>query len=426
LKKPEKIEIDSRLKLGTPRRIHLQPHQMESFLQSYHIPCAPFKDLLKTTNSLFTGSAALALYLQQEDIEPAFIPNNLNLLVQDTHCLFFENGHLNQKSTVMRFSTFLLSNGYNLTTKFESDQAWYQTLKQIQQVLSFLHPSGTEVHLIVLIVSDLQDYMNTNFDLSACCTWYDARTDRFETADEITINKEISILPGQHPYTDTLRTRIEKYVSRGFTLVLPASIHSQDKRLTLGKPGCPLIGIKAYDMMELEEVDAVRYLSASKKHLLIKSGEQYYAFHRTTLYDCMQLRRVIVPCSSGAFEAFETPFNQTILHHVHRVITYEDFSLFELIFAYNVSFNNGRQKSIFSVNCYTVEGWKKNTVGAIFAPPSHVDMVLPLVVPIVNPLHSPAMALAPIFEHIPVFDEDDLELQELLLSEWRQLGLHHP
>ena len=140
----------------------------------------------------------------------------------------------------------------------------------------------------------------------------------------------------------------------------------------------------------------------------------------------MQLRRVIVPCSSGAFEAFETPFNQTILHHVHRMITYEDFSLFELIFAYNVSFNNGRQKSIFTVNCYTVEGWRKNSIGAIFAPPSHVDMVLPLVLPIVNPLPAPAMSLAPIFEHIPVFDEDDLELQELLLSEWRQLGLHHP
>ena len=403
---------------------------MEFFLQSYSIPAAPFKDLLKTTNSLLTGSAALALYLHQEGVDPAFIPNNLDILVQDTHCLFFENGHLNQKSSVARFSTFLLANGYNLTTKFESDPACYESFKHLQQVLSFLHPSGTEVQLIVLIVSDLQDYMKHNFDLSACCTWYNVRTDQFETTDEITIKKEMCVQPDQQPYTDILYRRIEKYLSRGFTLVLPASLVLQDKRLTLGQPGCPFIGLKAYDMMELEEVDIVPYLTASKKHLLIKSGEQYYAFHRTTLYDCMQLRRVIIPCSSGAFEAFETPFNQTIMHHVHRMITYEDFTLFELVFAYNVSFNNGRQKSIFTVNCYTVEGWKKNIVGAIFAPPSHVDMVLPLALPLASPLVipnvNPVMSLSPVFENIPVFDEDDLELQELLLSEWRQLGLHRP
>ena len=395
---------------------------MESFLQSYSIPFAPFQDLLKTTNSLFTGSAALALYLQQENVDPAFIPNNINLLVQDTHCLFFENGHLNQKSTVMRFSTFLLSNGYNLTTKFESNKQDYQFLKQLQQVLSFLHPSGTEVQLIVLIVSDLQDYMHTHFDLTACCTWYDARTNRFETSDEITLKKEICVQPDQQPFTDILRTRIVKYASRGFTLVLPASIVSQDKRLTLGKPGCSFIGLKAYDMMELEDIDVVPYLSASKKHLLIKSCEQYYAFHRTTLYDCMQLRHSIIPCSTESFEALDTPFNQTIIYQAHRILSYEDFTLFELVFAYNVALSNGRQKSIFTVNCYTVDGWKNNKVGAVFAPPSHTDMVIPLMNPF--PLATQAPIL-PVSENNPIFDEDDLELQELLLSEWRQLGLHN-
>jgi len=394
---------------------------MESFLQSYSIPAAPFKDLLKTTNSLFTGSVALALYLQQEGVDPAFIPNNINILVQDTNCMFSEDGHLNQKSTVLRFSTFLLKNGYNLTTKFESNNHEYQFLKKIQQVLSFLHPSGTEVHLIVVIVSELQNYVNDHFDLSICCTWYNARTEQFETADDNTKQKEMSIQPSQYPYTDILRDRIQKYVSRGFSLILPTFITALDKRLTLGLPGCPFIGLNAYDMMDLEDVNVVSYLSASKRHLLIKSGEQFYAFDRTTLNDCMKLRKSIIPCSSGSFEALDTPFNQTITYEAHRMLFYEDFTLFELVFAYNVSLSNGRQKSIYTMNSYTVEGWKKKHIGAIFAPPSHADMVEPIVQPL--PVHN--VPAAPPSENVPIFDEDDLELQELLLSEWRQLGLHN-
>jgi len=393
---------------------------MEAFLQTYHIPFTPFHDLLKTTNSLIAGSAPLALYLQQEGMDPAFIPNDLDIFIQDTHCLFVENGHLNQKSAMLRFSTFLFQHGYSLTTKFESDREYYSSLQQIKQILSFLHPSGKEIQLIVLIVADLLQYIHAHFDLSVCCTWYNARANRFETSDEGVVKREMSVPTGVDPYNEMVHRRIQKYVSRGFTLVLPSAIHCRDTRLTLGRPGCPLIGVKAYDMMELEEVDAVGYLSDSRKHMVVKSGAQFYAFHRDTLHECMMSRRVTVPCSSGAFEAYETPFNQTITHHAHTCLPYEDFSVYELIFAYNAPIRIGLQKAIFTMNAYTVEGWKNKMVGAIFAPPVHVEMVHDMDAELLPVLSTndpfPSMSLLPAFNRAL---EEDLELQELLLSEWR-------
>jgi hypothetical protein len=43
---------------------------MESFLESYHLEFTVIQELMIQTGSLVAGSAALALYLKQEGIDP--------------------------------------------------------------------------------------------------------------------------------------------------------------------------------------------------------------------------------------------------------------------------------------------------------------------------------------------------------------------
>ena len=54
---------------------------MENFITSYGLPFHDFQELLKKTGAVVAGSAALALYLQQESIDAGFIPNDMDIFV---------------------------------------------------------------------------------------------------------------------------------------------------------------------------------------------------------------------------------------------------------------------------------------------------------------------------------------------------------
>ena len=56
---------------------------MEEFITSYGLPFHDFQELLKRINGLVTGSAALAMYLKQEGIDPGFVPNDIDIFIQE-------------------------------------------------------------------------------------------------------------------------------------------------------------------------------------------------------------------------------------------------------------------------------------------------------------------------------------------------------
>ena len=69
---------------------------MEEFLDSYELPFHAFRTLVTENNALVAGSAALALYLKQEGVDPGFEPNDLDIWVEETHDTWFSSGRVNK------------------------------------------------------------------------------------------------------------------------------------------------------------------------------------------------------------------------------------------------------------------------------------------------------------------------------------------
>ena len=306
---------------------------MQAFISSYGIDFPQFQDLMQTTNSLFAGSAALALYLKENDVDTSYVPNDMDIFLEDTHSIFQENGHWNQKSNVARFTKFLLKHGYNIKCDQDSKE-YYSSIKKIKQIISFVHRDHI-IQLIVVMQKDLGNYIKTQFDLSICATWWNAHTNTFETASpETTLKKVMYVLSGEHGWVDGLRIRIRKYKDRGFRLCDAPFIISKDQRLELDDADCCLKGVTAFDMWSLEDVNAVDFLKESSQHILIKAGAQFYAFDRQNLIPFMKSRCSILPVIG---EVYDTPHNQTIIKHAFVILPYLDYSIFELQSKYNIT-----------------------------------------------------------------------------------------
>jgi len=333
---------------------------MRSFISSYHLPFTGFHQLLTTSNALVAGSSALALYLTQEGVAPGFEPNDMDIWMEDTHSIFMENGHINQQSNIMRFTQFLLTHGYNISTKYETE-----SYENIRGVYSFLHPTGREIQLVVIHMKDVVEYVKTSFDLSVCATWWNAHTDRFETlSPETTLQRKMHTIPCKNVDVEKLRSRIQKYTHRGFIMIDPPFIVCKDTRNELGLVTCELRRTMAHDVWSLEDVNAAEYLQASAYHILVKAGQQFYAFHRETLCHFMKHRYVTHPVLG---ELYETPHNHSIIKHAFVILPYMDYSIYEIVLDHNMQFA-GKQRSVCTVKCFTIREWMDGTCGAFFPP----------------------------------------------------------
>jgi hypothetical protein len=154
---------------------------MEEFIASYDIDYKELRKLLMTTNSLMAGSSALYMYLKQEQIETSWEPNDMDIWVEDTDQIVVEEGLYIQKGNMYLFANLLISSGYNLTREYEQRDHYDEFIQKIKHILTFVHPNGKKIQIIVITQKHLLEYIITHFDLSICITWWNALTETLDT-----------------------------------------------------------------------------------------------------------------------------------------------------------------------------------------------------------------------------------------------------
>jgi hypothetical protein len=106
----------------------------------------------------------------------------------------------------------------------------------------------------------------------------------------------------------------------------------------------------------------------------------------------------------------ETPFNQCITLEGYQQLRYADYSIYELKSAYSVPIYGGRVKSLFHLDCYSVNDWIKGEEGGICkVPPQQKDYVR-RIIQRGEPLPPQPGARA----HLPELAADRSNLQEVL------------
>ena len=318
---------------------------MESFITSYGLPFHDFQELLKKTGAVVAGSAALALYLQQEGIDAGFIPNDMDIFVRRS-CPCDQCNPLVQ---------FVRLHGFKKTGKFdcitiaaENARAYYSSMGDIRNVVSYMNDDGKEVQVISLRSDgDIKDYITDHFDLSICATWWDA--EGFHTVDsELTKRKIMYRMnkPSDLDYLETkIQSRIEKYLLRGFRF---------DREVSAAEAvAVDYSKISAYDMMTLEDIPLSDFLLRSPSNIVIKVREQYYAFDRKMLIDYMVGKRAYV---NDWVEIFETPYRQYLSGANMNLIRSDVFRIYELCDESSVPFRGG-MVSIYDVKAFTVKMW---------------------------------------------------------------------
>jgi len=338
---------------------------MQAFIESYGLPYEGFRTLMTTTNSLVAGSAALSMYLRQNGVDPGFVPGDMDIWAEDTNDMIDSHAVFRQRSHNVQFTLFLIQNGYNLTDKFEEKQAEYEPLHQIRHILSFVNREGKEVQLILVHQSNLLAYIKSYFDLSPCVSWWNAAEDVFETEfPRTTLAKQMHVHPSMEVGEREI-ARIEKYESRGFALTeFPCAFMTAADPLDRVEE---LGDAMAFDVFAYDEIKAVDHLKASSYHILVRIGEQYFAYHRNALYDYLQghVRRMahIGDCTT-------LPHKQVVMYPFVSFLPYSDYSIFQLVHAYTF-----HDRSFYRVECFTTAEWAAKEPGLILDPPIEPELI---------------------------------------------------
>ena len=229
-------------------------YSMEEFITSYGLPFHDFQELLKRINGVVTGSAALATYLKQEGIDPGFVPNDIDIFIQERGISsvcnvlvqflrkygFRPMGILNAHwpPAAEPFEDINcgalphklpVSNDQRSKKNDEFDgeiggvsRSYYSEMNGIVSVDSYTNEAGKEIQIISLRPEEerIEDYICTQFDLSICATWWDS--ERFHTLNPSLTKRKLMY------YIDKplvllvdikVDVRIEKYLLRGFTMI---------------------------------------------------------------------------------------------------------------------------------------------------------------------------------------------------------------
>ena len=88
---------------------------MESFITSYGIHFPDFQNIINDTGALVAGSSALALYLGQEEIDPGFKPNDVDIWLSsddECNCNSCRKGNKNPELNINKLIDFLAEFGF--------------------------------------------------------------------------------------------------------------------------------------------------------------------------------------------------------------------------------------------------------------------------------------------------------------------------
>jgi hypothetical protein len=356
----------------------LHTSSMESFLASYSLPFEEFRTLVTKQNALVAGSAALALYLQQEGIDPGFEPDDLDIWVEETHDTWFSSGRVHQLANSTTFTLFLVKHGYDLTTKFDStvNEHYYSTMTHIKHIFHFVNPHGKKVQLICVRDSNLVQYIHDHFDITACISWWNAVNNVFHTVCEgLTCKKEFEILQDCVKEERTL-ARVEKYKARGFTVREPPcpALELMDPHENMDE----LDGVTAFDVFAYDDVNAGTYLRQSSHHVLLHIGDQFHAYHRIQLCDYLKAH---TREHSDYGKVCELPHKQHIPYSTAPILSYSDYSIISLKQVFG---------TLYDAEYYTTAQWAAKTPASIY----HLLQVDSAIVPFPPPN-----------EQIPIIDE---------------------
>ena len=324
---------------------------MEELITSYGLPFEVFHMLMTESNALVAGSAALALYLKQEGVDPGFEPNDLDIWVENTHDTWFSSGRVNQLANDWKFSLFLVKHGYDLTTKFDStvNSHYYSTMPNIRHIFHFINRNGKKIQVISVTETNLFMYIQNHFDLTACMTWWSVVENVFRTAfPELTCKKELQIISGFQNEPRTLQ-RVEKYIARGFTVHEPPcpALHVRDPREHMEE----WEGITAFDVFAYDDVNAAKYLRQSSYHVLLHIGDQFHAYHRKQL--CDYLKDHIREHPDGG-SVCELPHKQQVQQSILQLLPYSDYSIISLKQIID---------QLYDIEYYTIAQWATKTPG---------------------------------------------------------------
>lgn len=335
---------------------------MNDLISSYGINFSEFQRVLRSLNGTVAGSAALAAYLKQEGIDPGFEPNDLDIFIPGYWQSYWneEQQFTRRIKSYNTMSGFLASYGYEENNKFSSTEkntGYYGSLNRIIKVTSFNNASGKEIQIIIIDSRKIIDYIKYDFDLSGCISWYCTVTNCFRTLDpERTKRKEMYIAHKNPTEEDKAKTiiRIQKYTARGFKIIPKPCPYkaTYDCRTELSDK--KFDGIDTIDIFTLDEMPIKDFLAKSDWNIILKAGEQHYAFERKSLYDYMNKKNTYIGHPVGY--VYETPFNQCITEDALYHLKYSDFSIYELIPAYSTT-GGGKVKSLFHLNCYSIKDW---------------------------------------------------------------------
>jgi hypothetical protein len=313
------------------------------------------------SNTIIAGSFALASYLIQEGGELDFEPNDIDIFVSTEKFGGVDNFIDEMTRFMARFRYTLREEGY------DDGDADYDSGNGVKRVISFNNRAlNKKIQIIVVETFNITVYVATFFDLSVCATWFNNKTNLFETLDpEHTLRKEMYELPSQVVRGGARENRIQKYTDRGFRIIREPCpfIYDTDCRADLDNDKFDEITV--YNIFTLDDIPIRDFLRNKEWNIVLKAGEQYYGFNRGELVKYMKTKKTYVRCIDD--EVYETPFNHCITTEALKYLEYADYTVYEVDSTITVTVN-GVVKSLFHLVCYSVKQWCNNSVGMLLSP----------------------------------------------------------
>lgn len=366
---------------------------MELFIDSYGIPFEDFSKIMNDTNALIAGSSALALYLQQEGIDPGFKPNDIDIWIayeDQCNCRSCQKGNKNPELIFTQLSSFLEEFGFKDSKKFsslsalDSEQYLYSaSLSNIQKVTAFKNSDGQEIQIIQARTQQLLNYIKCKFDLSCCVTWWDSKENIFKTHNPVKTKAKMMYNMNDKTLgelSDKEIPRYEKYKARGFTFIDPPCPFNKtpDPRSFTGsdvwtkkskKDPTIVKPIKAFDILTFDKTPIKEFLYESEWNIVIKSADMYYGFNRKVLDRMVSQTRktYIVESIKNGVATYKLPFGYLISDDSMLMMLKSDYSIYEPIIDTPVKTRTKVPEilSLYKLKCYTIAGWEKSTVDLI-------------------------------------------------------------
>lgn len=235
---------------------------MEEYFSEYGFTKNEILDYLNRYNSLIAGSFALACYLKNNQIDPGYKPNDIDIWVPSSVYSY-------------SFERFFRDRAYIKSNKFER-QNTYQSMQNHISSITPLIKNGKEIQIIYLKDNNVLEHIKNNFDITCCITWFNFNKE-IETIDpESTLKKEMRLMLRN----DKTCRRVVKYTNRGFVLKDNKIKDRFSKLLPVYDFYC---NMKGYDPDKDKKYLRYKIIKTYNASILIKASYRYAQVNPNTI-----------------------------------------------------------------------------------------------------------------------------------------------